>query len=141
MTAKRFTETLSTGIVTDNVTGKEYECEMRIDDDLLGVMNNLHEENKQLKNDATVLIQSNQEYRKENARMQETLQKKEELLRSVLKVNDNLTKKIRELEEPSCRKCIHFSCDSVDNYCIEKMYDTIEDMSIAKDCKEYESVL
>ena len=48
MTA-RFTETLSTGIVTDNITGKEYKCEMRIDDDLLKLLNELHEENQQLK--------------------------------------------------------------------------------------------
>ena len=49
MTTKRFTETISTGIVTDNVTGKEYKCEMRIDDDLLGVMNALHEEKEHYK--------------------------------------------------------------------------------------------
>lgn len=49
MTVKRFTETLSTGIVTDNVTGKEYNCDMRIDDDLLTLLNELHEENEQLK--------------------------------------------------------------------------------------------
>lgn len=48
MTEKRFTETLSTGIVTDNVTGKEYNCEMRIDDKLLELLNELHEENKEL---------------------------------------------------------------------------------------------
>lgn len=40
---KRFTETLSTGMVTDNVTGKEYKCEMRIDDELLELVNTLHE--------------------------------------------------------------------------------------------------
>ena len=46
---KRFTETLSTGIVTDNVTGKEYKCEMRIDDELLSFFNDLADENEQLK--------------------------------------------------------------------------------------------
>ena len=49
MTDKRFTETLSTGIVTDHVTGKEYKCEMRIDDKLLELLNELHEENQSLK--------------------------------------------------------------------------------------------
>lgn len=49
MTAKRFTETLSTGIVTDHVTGKEYNCEMRIDDKLLELLNELHEENQYFK--------------------------------------------------------------------------------------------
>jgi hypothetical protein len=49
MTEKRFKETISTGTVTDTVTGKEYKCEMRIDDDLLKLMNDLDEENTQLK--------------------------------------------------------------------------------------------
>ena len=49
MTNQRFTETLSTGIVTDNMTGKEYKCEMRIDDDLLKLLNELSNENEQLK--------------------------------------------------------------------------------------------
>ena len=53
---ERFTETLSTGIVTDNVTGKEYRCEMRIDDDLLKLLNELHEENIQLREHFIYLI-------------------------------------------------------------------------------------
>ena len=51
MIAKRFTETVSTGIVTDNLTGKEYKCEMRIDDELLELLNALHEKNQQLSKD------------------------------------------------------------------------------------------
>ena len=39
------------------------------------------------------------ELHEDNHRLTHTLQKKEELLREVLKTNDNLTKKIRELEE------------------------------------------
>ena len=50
MTAKRFTETVSTGIVTDNLTGKEYRCEMRIDKELLDLLNELHEGNTHLNN-------------------------------------------------------------------------------------------
>lgn len=42
-------ETISTGIVTDTKTGKEYNCEMRIDDELLNLLNDLTEENEQLK--------------------------------------------------------------------------------------------
>ena len=53
MTKKRFTETLSTGIVTDNITGKEYLCEMRIDDDLLKLLNDLNDENTELKKQLT----------------------------------------------------------------------------------------
>ena len=48
MTAKRFTETLSTGIVTDHKTGREYKCEMRIDERLLELLNDLHDENMEL---------------------------------------------------------------------------------------------
>lgn len=49
MSEKRFIETLSTGIVTDHVTGKEYNCEMRIDDELLELLNELSEENERLR--------------------------------------------------------------------------------------------
>ena len=49
MTEKRFTETISTDIVTDTVTGKEYDCEMRINDNLLNLMNNIVQENEELK--------------------------------------------------------------------------------------------
>ena len=46
---ERFTETVATGVVTDNKTGIEYNCEMRIDDDFLHLINNLAEEDEQLK--------------------------------------------------------------------------------------------
>lgn len=49
MTTKRFVETVSTGIVTDTLTGKEYNCDMRIDDELLEQLNYFCEENEQLK--------------------------------------------------------------------------------------------
>ena len=55
MIKKRFKETISTGIVTDTVTGKEYKCEMRIDDDLLELMNVLDEENTLLKKEFYLL--------------------------------------------------------------------------------------
>lgn len=56
MNKKRFTETLSTGIVTDHVTKKEYNCEMRIDDKLLELLNELHEEKEQLLSDKEHLM-------------------------------------------------------------------------------------
>ena len=46
---KRFTEVISTGVVTDRETGKEYKCEMRIDDELLELINKIDRENKLLK--------------------------------------------------------------------------------------------
>ena len=52
MNEKRFTETISTGIITDNLTGKEYKCEMRINDEFLMLVNELAKENKKLKHKA-----------------------------------------------------------------------------------------
>lgn len=46
---KRFVETVSTGVVTDNMANKEYNCDMRIDDDFLHLINNIADENEQLK--------------------------------------------------------------------------------------------
>ena len=56
MIEKRFKETVSTGIVTDTLTGKEYQCEMRIDEDLLELLNELHEENRELQRHLDVMI-------------------------------------------------------------------------------------
>ena len=55
MSEKRFIETLSTGIVTDTVTGKEYKCEYRINEELLDFINFLAEENEQLKHNNKML--------------------------------------------------------------------------------------
>ena len=44
---KRFTEIVSTQKVIDNLTGNEYHC--LIDDDLLKLLNELHEENQLVK--------------------------------------------------------------------------------------------
>lgn len=62
MSNKRFKETISTGIVTDTLTGKEYKCEMRIDDDFLELVNTISAENEQLKkqiNDITIKYTEN----------------------------------------------------------------------------------
>lgn len=72
MTEKRFVETISTGIVTDNVTGKEYRCEMRIDEDLLELLNELHEENIRLKGEISyykLLLMSLEEEAKKISRI------------------------------------------------------------------------
>ena len=57
MTEKRFKETISTGIVTDTITGKEYNCEYRINDELLELINKIVEENKELKEENEQLKQ------------------------------------------------------------------------------------
>ena len=51
MTEKRFKETVSTGIITDTITGKEYNCEYRINDELLELINKMAEENMMLKDE------------------------------------------------------------------------------------------
>lgn len=56
MTEQRFKETVSTGIVTDTITGKEYNCEYRINDELLELINKMEEENKELKSLCKTLI-------------------------------------------------------------------------------------
>lgn len=48
---KRFKETVSTGAVTDTTTGKEYNCEYRINDELLELINKIAEENMMLKDE------------------------------------------------------------------------------------------
>lgn len=69
MTKERFTETLSTGIVTDNVTGKEYKCEMRINDELLKLVNDLDNENEQNKTTIRMLEQQSQRQISRNERL------------------------------------------------------------------------
>ena len=69
MTEKRFKEIISTQKVIDTVTNKEYDC--LLDNDLFDLINTIAEENEQLKHDATVLIYSNQEYRKENEQLKQ----------------------------------------------------------------------
>ena len=65
---KRFIETISTGIVTDTITEKEYNCEMRIDDDFLNLVNIIADENEQLKQQINELqfnkAKGQQEYQK-----------------------------------------------------------------------------
>lgn len=54
--SERFIETISTGVVIDTITGKEYKCEMRIDDEFLELVNHIDEENEQLKQSFINLI-------------------------------------------------------------------------------------
>lgn len=57
MSEKRFQETISTGIVIDTKTGIEYNCEMRIDDKFLNLVNELVEENEQLKQQQFICLE------------------------------------------------------------------------------------
>ena len=63
MIQKRFTEIVSTQKVIDNLTNNEYHC--LIDDDLLKLLNELHEENEQLKKDVEYWKQVASQYNNE----------------------------------------------------------------------------
>ena len=95
---KRFTETVSTGIVTDNMTNKEYNCEMRIDDNFLHLINNLADENEQLKSRVEYLERKidreRTSYQKQHEKWEEEIQKE---------INQELSNIISAIEKGSCR--------------------------------------
>ena len=62
-------------------------------DEVCKLLNELHEENQQLKNDCGILVQSNQEYRKENEQLRRLFEEKEQL------ITINLTEEIKRLEK------------------------------------------
>ena len=53
-------------------------------DDIVKLLNELHEENEQLRHDATILIQSNQDYRKENEQLKKQLQSEHQMLQNAI---------------------------------------------------------
>ena len=91
---KRFIETISTGIVMDTVTEKEYNCEMRIDDDFLNLVNTIAEENEQLKmeNNSLKLLVQNWEALDEEKEGQ--LDKQNQALKKLKKENEKLKEEI-----------------------------------------------
>ena len=64
MTTKRFTRDNHTGYLYDNG---------EIVEDIMELLNALNDENEQLQHDATILIQSNQDYRKKNEELKQQL--------------------------------------------------------------------
>lgn len=59
------------------ICDKENPTELGIsDEEVVKLLNELYEENEQLKHDATVLIQANQDYRRENDKIKSLLLKK-----------------------------------------------------------------
>lgn len=90
MMQDRFRETVSTGIVTDTVTGKEYNCDVRIDEDLLALMNELDWLCSSLLNDYTKLARASSQLEKDY----------DEVIKVLLKYNiDNVEKLDRVLFE------------------------------------------
>ena len=71
MTAKRFNRV--GGYVYDGDKCISHFEDVTHRDDIVTLLNELHEENKQLRHDATILIQSNQDYRKENEQLKKQL--------------------------------------------------------------------
>lgn len=71
MTRKRFNRV--GGYVYDNDKCISHFEDVSHRDDIVKILNELHEENEQLRHDATILIQSNQDYRKKNEELKEQL--------------------------------------------------------------------
>jgi superoxide dismutase len=67
MTTKRFNRV--GGYVYDGDKCISHFEDVSHRDDIVKLLNELHEENEQLRHDATILIQSNQDYRKENKQL------------------------------------------------------------------------
>ena len=99
MTAKRFTLIIDSEwwIVEDNsIKSNKYRNDLDGDDayrglkegeltekEVVDLLNELHEENEQLRHDATILIQSNQDYRKENEQLKQLIRKLEKQIHLV----------------------------------------------------------
>ena len=75
----------------DRQTGKHLNAIM-----CCNLMNELHEENEQLKHDATVLICSNQEYRKENEQLKSELSEKDIQLDFLKAENSHMSNLVNE---------------------------------------------
>ena len=77
MTEKRFTFTQDTLAKADVFDGNEFVCctlSVWVEQ-LVDLLNELAEENQQLINDCSILVQSNQEYRKENEQLKQLIKK------------------------------------------------------------------
>ena len=109
MTEKRFT--LEYEAIVDNETladdgGRQlyWTVEYIQLEKLVELLNSLNDENEQLRHDASVLIQSNQDYRKENKQLKQTMQEVAELLSEEVdlfseKANEHDINAYRELNE------------------------------------------
>ena len=74
MTTERFKQINFPADIIDMKTSKIYHTTTGNDGyELCILLNELHEENEQLRHDATILIQSNQDYRKENEQLKKQL--------------------------------------------------------------------
>ena len=105
MTAKRFNRV--GGYVYDGDKCISHFEDVSHRDDIVKLLNELHEENEQLRHDATILIQSNQDYRKENEQLKQRNKKLEEKIqrerrvsaKQHLKWSKEAETKIKELSE------------------------------------------
>ena len=74
MTTERFKQINLPADIIDIKTSKIYHTTTGNDGyELCILLNELHEENEQLRHDATILIQSNQDYRKKNEELKQQL--------------------------------------------------------------------
>lgn len=74
MTEKRFY------LDENGINDREYEFSVLGEDELVDIINELAEENQRLKNDCSILVQSNQEYRKENEQLKQLVNIADDLI-------------------------------------------------------------
>ena len=93
---KRFTfikDTVATNLKTPIV----YNNEKMSIGEVLEMLNNLYDENEQLKNDCGILVQSNQDYRKENEELKSRINSRLHFYRELYEsTNDDIVKRVVE---------------------------------------------
>ena len=101
MTAKRFTHKEDDWEILDNGEHLAYAHSGYQADKICELLNELHEENEQLRKDSTVLILANQDYMKENEQLKHRLaiSNKASLVTALEKENEQLRKENSELKE------------------------------------------
>ena len=127
MTAKRFTyDSKTVSILKDG----EFWLDGNVDtacnhSEICNELNALNDENEQLRHDATILIQSNQDYRKENEQLKQRNKRLEEKIQreriSFMKTHERWSKeaenKIKELSEENERLKSQLYCDEEEGVC------------------------
>lgn len=98
------------------------ECVSHFDDlkhreEIVNLLNELSDENEQLKHDATVLISSNSDYRKENEQLKAQLYYRGDSVCSICEYQKLLKSDIDGYYTAKCKKG-HEECSKIDlNYC------------------------
>jgi len=135
---KRFTRVICSN---DEYTGSLYcnDDPLKIEE-VCTLLNELHEEKEQLQHDATILIQSNQDYRKENEQLKQSNQKLNDELQETmgyLALKSGVEKENEELKQRNNRQAKQL--DRIYQLIEEKDWRTLND--ILDDFKQCEKQL